>query len=53
VAMLTGDSQAVAESVARELGIDTVFAQVLPEDKAARSRNCSARASAWPWSATA
>ncbi|HEX7338284.1 MAG TPA: heavy metal translocating P-type ATPase [Gemmatimonadales bacterium] len=36
VAMLTGDSQAVADAVARELGIDTVFAQVLPEDKAAR-----------------
>ena len=32
--MLTGDAQAVAESVARELGIDTVFAEVLPEDKA-------------------
>ncbi|OQY81532.1 MAG: hypothetical protein B6D42_11010 [Anaerolineae bacterium UTCFX5] len=36
VAMLTGDSQAVADSVARELGIDTVFAQVLPEQKAGR-----------------
>jgi Cu2+-exporting ATPase len=36
VAMMTGDSQAVAEAVARELGIDTVFAQVLPEQKAAR-----------------
>jgi P-type Cu2+ transporter len=34
VAMLTGDSKAVAESVAKELGIDTVFAEVLPEDKA-------------------
>ena len=33
VAMLTGDSQAVAESVASELGIDTYFAEVLPEDK--------------------
>ena len=33
VAMLTGDSQAVAQSVAQELGIDTVFAQVLPENK--------------------
>lgn len=33
VAMLTGDSQAVAQSVAQELGIDTVFAQVLPEHK--------------------
>jgi len=34
VAMLTGDSQVVADSVAGELGIDTVFAEVLPEDKA-------------------
>ena len=35
VAMITGDSQAVAESVARRLGIDEVAAQVLPADKAA------------------
>ena len=35
VAMITGDSQAVADSVARRLGIDEVAAQVLPEDKAA------------------
>ncbi|MEX2387613.1 MAG: heavy metal translocating P-type ATPase [Phycisphaeraceae bacterium] len=34
VAMLTGDSQAVADAVAKKLNIDTVFAQVLPEDKA-------------------
>jgi Cu2+-exporting ATPase len=33
VAMLTGDSRDVAEAVAEELGIDTVFAEVLPEDK--------------------
>jgi Cu2+-exporting ATPase len=33
VAMLTGDSQAVAKAVADELGIDTYFAEVLPEDK--------------------
>jgi len=33
VAMLTGDSQHVADAVARELGIDTVFAEVLPEHK--------------------
>jgi P-type Cu2+ transporter len=36
VVMLTGDARAVAEGVARELGIDTVFAEVLPEDKAAK-----------------
>lgn len=33
VAMLTGDSEPVARAVARELGIDTVFAEVLPEHK--------------------
>jgi Cu2+-exporting ATPase len=33
VVMLTGDAQAVAEGVAREIGIDTVIAQVLPEQK--------------------
>jgi P-type Cu2+ transporter len=33
VAMLTGDSEAVARAVAEELGIDQYFAQVLPEDK--------------------
>jgi P-type Cu2+ transporter len=35
VAMITGDSQSVADSVARRLGIDEVAAQVLPADKAA------------------
>jgi len=38
VAMLTGDDRAVAEAVAEELGIDTVFAEVLPDDKAAKVR---------------
>jgi Cu2+-exporting ATPase len=33
VAMLTGDSEDVAEAVAEELGIDTYFAEVLPGDK--------------------
>lgn len=33
VAMLTGDSRDVARSVAEELGIDTYFAEVLPEHK--------------------
>jgi P-type Cu2+ transporter len=36
VAMLTGDARAVAEAVAAKLGIDTVFAEVLPEDKASK-----------------
>jgi P-type Cu2+ transporter len=33
VAMLTGDSEAVAKAVAEELGIDQYFAEVLPEHK--------------------
>jgi P-type Cu2+ transporter len=36
VVMITGDAQAVAESVAGQLGIDRVFAGVRPEDKAAK-----------------
>jgi P-type Cu2+ transporter len=35
VAMITGDSRAVAESVGRRLGIDEIAAEVLPADKAA------------------
>src|SRR5262245_24339625 len=38
VAMITGDSQAVADSVARRLGIGEVAAQVLPADKASAVR---------------
>jgi P-type Cu2+ transporter len=33
VAMITGDARQVAESVAERLGIDEVFAEVLPEEK--------------------
>ncbi|HEX2987471.1 MAG TPA: heavy metal translocating P-type ATPase [Chloroflexota bacterium] len=36
VAMMTGDSEDVAASVARELGIHRYFARLLPEDKAGR-----------------
>lgn len=43
VAMLTGDARAVAEAVAADLGIDTVLAEVLPEDKASKVRELQAQ----------
>ena len=42
VAMITGDSEAVANAVAAKLGIDEVAAQVLPADKAAAVRRFQA-----------
>ncbi len=42
VAMLTGDAQAVADTVAKEIGIDVVFAEVLPEDKASKVKELQA-----------
>src|SRR5262249_1199349 len=38
VVMLTGDALAVADAVGRQLGIDVIFSQVLPEQKVAKIR---------------
>src|SRR3546814_12217163 len=43
VVLLTGDSTAVANAVAKELNIDTVFAEVLPEDKVAKIEGLQAQ----------
>jgi Cu2+-exporting ATPase len=45
VAMITGDARQVAESVGARLGIDEVFAEVLPEDKDAAVRTLQDRGS--------
>jgi Cu+-exporting ATPase len=42
IAMLTGDSRTTAEAVARKLGIDEVFAEVLPDQKAAQVKKLQA-----------
>jgi Cu2+-exporting ATPase len=47
--MLTGDAKPVADAVARELGIDTVFAQVPPEAKAAKIEELQQRESGLGW----
>jgi Cu2+-exporting ATPase len=43
VVMITGDARQVAEAVATELGIDEVFAEVLPEDKQNKVAQLQAR----------
>ena len=44
VVMMTGDNRRTAEAVAREVGVDAVYAEVLPEDKAAFVRRGKAKA---------
>lgn len=43
VAMLTGDNRATAERIAGELGIQTVFAEVLPGQKADKVKELQAQ----------
>ena len=43
VVMITGDARQVAESVGRELGVDEVMAEVLPEEKDAKVAELQAR----------
>jgi Cu2+-exporting ATPase len=43
VVMITGDARQVAETVGRELGVDEVMAEVLPEDKANKVAELQAR----------
>jgi Cu2+-exporting ATPase len=43
IVMITGDARPVAEAVAADLGVDEVFAEVLPEDKDSKVAELQAR----------
>lgn len=43
VVMLTGDNELTAQAIARELGIDEVYADLKPEDKAVKVRELTSR----------
>jgi P-type Cu2+ transporter len=53
VAMLTGDSKSVADSVARNSGSTRCSPRCCRRTRPTRSRSCRRKASAWPWWATA
>ena len=53
VVMITGDAQQVAEAVAADLGVDEVFAEVLPEERPRRSPSSRPAVCVWRWSGTA
>ena len=51
--MLAGDNEQTAKSIARQVGIERIIANVLPGRRLSRSSGYATRAKSLPWSATA
>jgi magnesium-transporting ATPase (P-type) len=51
IVMLTGDHGAVGDAIGKEVGVDEVRGELLPEDKSRRSRSYCAIMGASRWSA--
>ena len=50
--MLTGDSRATAEAVARQLGIDRVASRLFRSKRRKPSSSCRPRVASWRWPVT-
>ena len=49
VVMVTGDNPPTANAVAKQVGIEQVIAEVLPEDKVKKVNYCSNKVNVWRW----